>query len=98
MTRRRTRKFFYLALVSGGATIVAGGALVAGSLAPLPMVASLGEHARTIGTVLLQIGIVVELVAVALHERLTERDIRRQIGFLGATTMMEVTVFPGGRL
>jgi hypothetical protein len=89
---------FYVALVCGAVTIVAGGALVAGSLTPFPIVAVLGEHVRTVGAVLLQVGIVIELVAVALHERLTERELRRQIGFLGATTMMEVTVFPGGRL
>ena len=56
------------------------------------------EHARTIGTVLLQIGIVLELVAVALHERLSIRDLQRSLGQMtSALSPLTVTVLPGGR-
>jgi hypothetical protein len=81
MRHRRTRTLFRAALGSGTATIVVGGLLVAASLAPEPFASLVGGTARTLGTVLLQIGILLELVAVALHERLTDYDIRREVRF-----------------
>jgi hypothetical protein len=84
------RTLFHLALTGGTATIVAGGLLVAGSLSAVPGL-DVGDAGRVVGTILLQIGIVAELIAVACHERLHLRELHRF-----GTTTLQVTLMPGG--
>lgn len=83
MRRKQARMLFHLSLAAGTGAVVVGGVLVAGSLAPFRFADALGDTARLIGTVLLQAGIVMELTAVALHERLHSHPLRR----FGGTTL-----------